>query len=227
LRRQGIGQCASMQTTDERIQLILNMARGPALLHVGCVGGGIPGTSEEESHHLHFQLVQVFPGAEVVGIDINADGVNQMLQRGMNVVQMDAEEMCFSTKFDTIVAGELIEHLSKPARFLEGCRRALKPRGRMVLSTPNVFSLMYLLMYLKNFKRAFYSGHALWFCPQTLTQTAQRAGFSVIKLVFVDGLCPELVPSRWYRSFALCWKLLRLFLPKRFRNTIIAVLEPA
>jgi len=96
-----------MQTTDERIQLILNMARGPALLHVGCVGGGVPNAPDEEEHHLHFRLCKAFPGAEVIGIDINGDGVNQMLRRGMKVLQMDAEEMCFSTKFDTIVAGEL------------------------------------------------------------------------------------------------------------------------
>ena len=216
-----------MQTTAERVEHILNLAHGPALLHVGCIGGGWPCTPQEEEHHLHFQLLKAFPEAEVVGIDINSAVVQEMKLKGFNVLEMDSEDMRFNARFDTIIAGELIEHVSNPGRFLEGCRRTLKPGGRVVLSTPNPFSPMYAVMFAKNFKWAFNPEHALWLCPQTLTQMAQRAGFSVTELLFVDDLAPELVQSRWYKTFALCWKLVRGLLPKRFRNTIIAVLEPA
>ncbi len=85
---------------------------------------------------------------------------------------------------------------------------------------------MFFLMYLKNFTRAFNPEHALWLCPQTLNQIAERCGFRVTKMLFVDDLRPEIVSSRWYRAFSWAWKLIRVLLPKRLRNTIVAVLEP-
>lgn len=179
----------------------------------------------EGKHWLHSELCKRLPNCEVLGIDTNSAGVRQMRDKGFDVMVGHAEQMDFDTRFDTIVAGEVIEHLSNPGRFLEGCARILKPAGRVIVSTPNPFSLMYFLMYLKNFDRAFNPGHAFWFCPQSLRQLAERFGLSVNKLVFVDDLCPGLVTSRWYKTFAFCWKLVRVFLPKRFRNTIVAVLE--
>ena len=39
--------------------------------------------------------------------------------------------------FDTIIAGEVIEHLLEPYRFLIECFRILKPEGVLILTTPN------------------------------------------------------------------------------------------
>jgi hypothetical protein len=85
---------------------------------------------------------------------------------------------------------------------------------------------MYSLMYLKNFTRAFNPEHTLWMCPQTLNQIAERCGFRVTKILFVDDLRPEIVALHSYRAFARVWEYFRAFFPKRFRNTIVAVLEP-
>jgi len=175
---------------------------------------------------MHLQLCRAFPQAEIIGIDTNHAGLQEMKQKGLNVLFGDAENLEFGARFDIIVAGELIEHLSNPGRFLEGCRKSLKPNGQVILSTPNSFSPMYSLMYLKNFTRAFNPEHTLWLCPQTLNQIAERCGFRVTKILFVDDLQPEIVSSRWYRAFSWAWKLIRVLLPKRLRNTIVAVLEP-
>jgi SAM-dependent methyltransferase len=176
---------------------------------------------------LHAQLCQTFPNAEILGIDINATAVGEMRKKGLNVLVADAEDMHLDTRFNSIVAGELIEHLSNPGSFLQGCRRHLKPEGRVILSTPNPFSLMYYLMYLKNFKAAFNPEHALWFCPQTLTELARRCDFQVTKLAFADDLRPEIVSSLPYRIFALLYRGLRMVLPNRLGNTIVVVLKPS
>jgi len=81
-------------------------------------------------------------------------------------------------------------------------------------------------MYVKNFRRAFNQGHTLWICPQTLEQIARRSGFKLTELTFVDNLCPEFVASRWSKSYAVLWKMVRPVVPQRFRSTIVAVLEP-
>lgn len=42
---------------------------------------------------------------------------------------------------DTIIAGELIEHMISPVSFLKKCNSILKIGGEIILSTPNVSSL--------------------------------------------------------------------------------------
>jgi SAM-dependent methyltransferase len=41
--------------------------------------------------------------------------------------------------FDTIIAGEVIEHLEDPSSFLPGCRVILKDTGKLLLTTPNPY----------------------------------------------------------------------------------------
>lgn len=216
-----------MATKNERVEAIVSLVRGSAVLHVGCVGGAVPRTAAEEDHCLHSRLCGTFGRADVLGIDINTTGVQQMKDRGFNVLWGNAENMDLDGHaFDTIVAGELIEHLANPGRFLDGCLRHLKSSGRVVVSTPNSFSVMSYLMYLKNYPRYANREHAMSFCAQTLTQLSQRSGLQVSEIQFVDDLRPDIVSSRWYRSFCLLYRLLRAFLPKRLRNTIVAVLKP-
>ncbi|MGE4421839.1 MAG: class I SAM-dependent methyltransferase [Pseudodesulfovibrio sp.] len=43
------------------------------------------------------------------------------------------------SSFDTIIAGELIEHLENPASFLRGCLSILKDSGKLLITTPNPY----------------------------------------------------------------------------------------
>lgn len=213
----------SKRLPNERVLTLLREIRGPDILHVGCVGHKVAESAEEQANSLHHQLSQSSMDINVLGVDIDVAGIERMRQIGFRVEVGDAQNLRFNSCFDTILAGELIEHLQNPGLFLEGTARALKPEGRLVLSTPNVFSVMLNLMYWKNHDRAFNTEHALWLCPQTLRELLKRGGFRVVKLYFVDDLEPTLVSSGLYRAFAYSWKALRPIFPKRFRNTMIAV----
>ena len=209
-----------MVTTTDRIEHILSRVQGPAVLNIGCVG------EAKAKFQMHKRLCESFPGSIIWGIDTDQEGIKQLRGKGYQVLVGDAEVMRLDRKFDTVVAGELIEHLANPGRFLEACAGVLNRGGKLVLSTPNPFSAMYSLMFWKNHGRAFNRGHACWFCPQTLEQIASRYGFGFAELSFVDDLAPETVRSRWYRAFAQCWKLLRPLFPERMRNTMVVVLQP-
>jgi SAM-dependent methyltransferase len=50
---------------------------------------------------------------------------------------------------DIIVAGEIIEHLTEPYQFLTECYRLLKKSGILIITTPNMTSLIYLLQRMK------------------------------------------------------------------------------
>lgn len=215
-----------MDTTNERLQGILSEVRGPEILHVGCVNHDLPQNQAQVRDHLHYQLCRRFPECHVMGLDIEADAIEQMKKLGLEVEQGDAQAMSYRQEFDTIVAGELLEHLQNPGLFLAGCARALKPGGRLVLTTPNVFTPLLFLMYLKNYDQAFNPDHAAWFCPQTLREILRRSNFIVTDLRFVDDLRPNATDSYYYRGFAYVWKCIRPILPRTLRNTMLVVCQP-
>ena len=86
---------------------------------------------------LFFQLAEINPN--IVGLDLDEEGVEALKKRGYNAVCGDVHKVDLDRKFDTIIAGEIIEHLDNPGQFLRNMFRHLKPGGRLVVSTPNPF----------------------------------------------------------------------------------------
>lgn len=214
-------------TENERMQHVLQMTRGPRVLHLGCCNNVFPRTKEEFSLWLHALLVD--SGHSVLGADVDREHMRLMAESGYEVCYMNAQAIPpEGEKFDTIVAGELIEHLENPGLFLSGCRQRLAPGGHLILTTPNPFGVMDILGYVKNFDHAFNVEHTCWFDAQTIRQILERCGFRVVELRFVDDLHPEIFKrksSRFdyylYRLFSEGWMMVRRLLPSRFRNTIV------
>lgn len=207
-----------------RNDIILQHVVGPDVLDVGCSGHEIkPGSP----YWLHGRLQSKFPAT--IGIDIDQENINQLLDLGYeNIYLQDAEEFAVDKKFDTIVAGELIEHLANPGRFLQRCRMHLKPGGRVIITTPYVFSLMYILYALVKYPRTCQNPeHTVWFGLQTLTELANRNGFIVSHWELIQDY--ELDnPSLLYRWFArMVTTIGRVTLPKRLRNNnLFFILTP-
>jgi SAM-dependent methyltransferase len=213
--------------SSERIEAILQAVRGKDILNLGCVNHSIALTEREKERWLQLQLSSRFPDANLLGLDIDQENVAHMRAQGMNVEVGDAQQLDYEGEFDTIILGEIIEHLANPGACLEGCRRALKPGGRIILSTPNIFCVMHVLMYWKNFDHAFNAEHVAWFCPQTLRTMVERCGLRIESFQFVDDLAPDVVSDLPYRLFAYVWLGIRWIFPRRYRNTMVAVCVPS
>jgi SAM-dependent methyltransferase len=213
--------------TAERIEAILSEVRGHKILNVGCVGHVLPATRNEQNRWLHLQLKLRFPEADILGLDIDKQNVEHMRSLGMEVEVGDAQRLDYAEKFDSVILGELIEHLENPGACLMACKQVLKPGGRIIISTPNTYCVMQMLMYLKNFDKAFNPEHVVWFCAQTLRTMVERCGLRIELLRFVDDLGPEVVPDAAYRLFCYSWLATRWLFPKRYRNTLVAVCVPA
>jgi 2-polyprenyl-3-methyl-5-hydroxy-6-metoxy-1,4-benzoquinol methylase len=212
---------------SERIEAVLQAVKGTDILNLGCVNHSVPSNEAEKKRWLHARLQEKFPSANVLGLDIDHENVARMRSLGMNAEVGDAERLSYRAQFDTIILGEILEHLANPGACLEGCRQALKPGGRLVISTPNIFSAMLTLMYLKNFDRAFNREHVVWFCAQTLRALVERCGFQVESFRFVDDLAPDVVRDTPYRLFTYAWLAIRWLFPRRYRNTMVAVCFPS
>ena len=210
---------------SERIKAIISALKPPNILNVGCVNHKLPTSPKEEAYWLHHQLLIHFPNAHLLGLDIDESNVLQMREKGYDVEVGDAHRLQYDSQFDTIILGELIEHLQNPGACIAGCLRALKPDGRIIITTPNAFSIMLGLMYLKDFDQAFNREHVMWFCPQTLRTLLERCGLRITKFEFVDELEPDVTPVALYRIFSYSWRAIRWLLPRRYRNTMVAVCE--
>ena len=88
-----------------------------------------------------------------------------------------------NTKVDAITAGELIEHLEEPVRFLRECYETLEDGGILVLSTPNPNSFVERLLTLNLSSRFFYTKEHIMLYPQRwLIRIMNIAGFVNVKL---------------------------------------------
>lgn len=204
---------------NERIRKILEWTKGPSVLDLGCVGSSL---NPDSLYWLHRHLVEKFP--RVIGLDINQDALTKLKEMGFNCVLGNAENFQIEEQFDTIVAGELIEHLSNPGRFLETARKHLSPDGRLIITTPYPFSLMHIAYaFLKYPKTCSNPEHTMWFCPTVFMELVKRHNYTIRHWELIEDYYHG-VGSFFYRLFVR----LRWLIPtKRLRcNAILFVLEP-
>lgn len=80
-------------------------------------------------------------GADIYGVDISPKILKIAKRRGIKTFLADIEEKGLPFKnnfFDAVFAGELIEHLYDTDFFLDEVYRVLKPKGVLILTTPNL-----------------------------------------------------------------------------------------
>jgi len=82
-------------------------------------------------------------GIELIGIDVDAEAATQArpFYTDVHVLDLTQFPLPYRSRFDWIVAADVIEHLAEPAALLDQCRAALKDGGRLVISVPNVAHL--------------------------------------------------------------------------------------
>lgn len=114
--------------------------RKVALLDVGNLGDG-------ESTCALLKRDTEAGGGTYFGLDSN-EGLTKKLNLPNQVVG-DLHATAFKDEsFDVIYAGEIIEHTWTPGRMIGECRRILKTGGRLVLDTPNPYSLPNIARFL-------------------------------------------------------------------------------
>jgi 2-polyprenyl-6-hydroxyphenyl methylase/3-demethylubiquinone-9 3-methyltransferase len=119
----------------ERIHWLCSHVRGNRVLDVGCSQGIVP-------------IILAREGINVVGLDIEPNAI-EVAQKAVSEEGVDVQDRitlqvgdAFTTdfelqSFDTVIAGEVLEHLSQPARLLKKISDWLRPKGCLVLSVPH------------------------------------------------------------------------------------------
>lgn len=148
---------------------------GARVLDVGCGNGYTAG-------------VFLARGCEVVGIDLSEQGIRHARQAhpGARFEQLPADNDVLQNlgcePFDLVVSTEVVEHLYAPRPYIAGCRAALRPGGRVILSTPYHGYLKNLSIALAGKLDAHANplwdgGHIKLWSRQTLSALLNEAGF--------------------------------------------------
>ncbi|MFH2007960.1 MAG: methyltransferase domain-containing protein [bacterium] len=124
------------QTQDElrdRIHWILRQVTGKKVLDVGCSQGLVP-------------LLLGRAGFDVLGLDVfagaietahsNLAGESDAVKERVRFVLQDIHEFESDERFDTAVAGELLEHMIDPTRTVAAIHRVLREGGRLIVTVP-------------------------------------------------------------------------------------------
>jgi 2-polyprenyl-3-methyl-5-hydroxy-6-metoxy-1,4-benzoquinol methylase len=163
-----------------RLRKLAALASGSEILDLGC------------SQYMNPDLVQ--SGRTVTGLDMNQPKGDVRYDRFLVGDVFELGKLDDGRRYDTIVAGEFIEHVERPYDLLRTLRECLKPGGRLLLSTPNPMSPPVLMFEWALSHRRFYSeDHTYYFAPRWVERMLERTGFQV-KDVKGIGLWPLGVP---------------------------------
>ena len=117
-----------------RIDWMAAQAQGPNVLDVGCSEGIL-------------EVLLARRGLGVTGVEVNPDALDfarALLAKETDDVQARArlihgdfiEERPVTGLFDTVILGEILEHLDNPGALLDRSLEHLRPEGRIVITTP-------------------------------------------------------------------------------------------
>ena len=116
---------------DERLEMAISLMKSGKVLDIG---------SQTGKHALRLKK----QGNNVICVELVDELVNKTKEKGFECHQIDVENDDLPFKdgeFDTVWAGDILEHLMDPRKFLLEVRRVLKPNGVFVLTVPNIACL--------------------------------------------------------------------------------------
>ncbi|HSR97753.1 MAG TPA: class I SAM-dependent methyltransferase [Kofleriaceae bacterium] len=167
----------------DRRTYILEACRDRRVLHLGCVDHPFLHERLASGDLLHAAIDAV--AAELWGIDLDRVGLETLRAAGFtNLYEADIERLeaiALPGRFDVIVAGEIVEHLTSPGAFLRQVPRLLAPGGRLLVTVPSAQSIRLVANALRRVE-VVHPDHKAYFSPHTLTELLASSGLAVVDL---------------------------------------------
>ena len=148
-----------------RLRKLADLTEGPEVLDIGY--------AQEPNPYL--------TNCHRVGYDLNAPAAGGT--RYDEEIRGDVRDIAAvleGRRFDTVICGELIEHLENPYEFLRDLRGLLKDGGKLLVTTPNPMGFPVVICELLRVRRFFYTReHLYYFLPRWAVRLIEFAGFEV------------------------------------------------
>ncbi len=162
-------------------------------------------------------LHKMIDDGKMIGLDIVVSNYSKRMVRG------SAEKMPFGKgSFDTIIAGEVLEHLPHPERFMRECARVLRSNGIVIITTPNRNALINKLLHKFDCARTSeVDFHRHVFTEEELKTLASKY-FNVEDFSY---LAYDAVASPEGGGFYFIRKVLNFALPRKLREEMVVKLR--
>jgi SAM-dependent methyltransferase len=175
-----------------RMTWLLDRVRGTRILDVGYV---------RKQSVLLDGFREKNPQAAVVGIDLDVETV--LATRDRHTLVGDALRLPFrDNEFDSVVAGELLEHVWDGFALLCELVRVSRPGGAVYVTTPNPFSLnnwlRHWLLASCTYDRAAFRGflgdvdHKMFWNPPSLFNAMDDLGLEIVEATTIGVRVPYL-----------------------------------
>lgn len=176
----------------QRVEYLKELCRGRKVLHLGCADYPFTEISIKNKTHLHFDLLEI--ADEVYGFDYDQAGIDVLAAHGVkNLFRADLEkldEVPLDEKFEIIIAGEMIEHLSNPGLFLRGIKRFMNSDSNLVITTINAYGGFRFFVYGMKGKggtnEPVHPDHVAYYSYSTLKLILQRENLQINRFAFYD-----------------------------------------
>jgi hypothetical protein len=188
----------------QRVDFVKDQCKGKKVLHLGCTN--YPYTEDAIANNmlLHFDLEKI--AAETYGFDFDEKGLEILKSAGSkNLFQADLEhldQVTLNEKFDVIIGGEMIEHLSNPGLFLQGITRFMGADTRLILTTINAYCALRFVLYGLRGKggrnEPVHPDHVSYYSFKTLNLILERQGLELNEFYFYDIGKEHRPFNRWF-----------------------------
>ena len=146
-------------------------------------------------------------GALALGLDVSRYALQTALQlaptSGVALNDSSAGLPCADNSADLLLLSELVEHIDDARPLLAECRRVLRPGGRIVVTTPNLWDARRLLAPITKRTWSGYTDptHVNLYTPIRLARELHAAGFHAV------GWHTGVKPITWLSSRRLGMRL--------------------
>ena len=126
-------------------------------------------------------------------------------------------------RFDTIIAGELIEHLEYPKHFIKEAYKALNKNGRLIITTPNRDAWINSLNLFLGKHYFEHQGHISVQTIEGMKKMLRENNFKIEKINFLSYDYDSLGRNDGYIHLVWLRKLINNMIPDRLKECMMIV----
>ncbi len=161
---------------DDYMSWLLRQVEGRSCLDIGAVEHDIKFIDMPSWKHA--QLAKV--ANRLVGVDILDEYQELLAERGYDIRFVDAtSDVDLGEKFETVVLGDVVEHVENPVALLRFATRHLAFGGQIIVKTPNPYYIDNIIKFARSLPFVNFE-HIAWYTPTMALEIGRRAGCPLV-----------------------------------------------